>query len=101
LRGGECRARVGPCDGGLIRHLYLRCELVDEVRVGACIDLALEQLRCRLHCEPADVMAQTLARAQRLERDLLLCGGNQPLPFGRRCTLRLLDGLVRALPRPG
>ena len=44
-------------------------------------------------------MSQVFARAQRFERDLLLRGGDEPLPLGRRGPLRLLDGLVRAVLR--
>ena len=74
LRCGERSARVRSCDGRLVGHLYLRCELVDEIRMGARVDLALKQLRCRLHGELPDLVAQGFTCARRLERNLLLRG---------------------------
>jgi hypothetical protein len=45
VRLGCCErcARIGPCDGRLVGHLDLRRELIDEIRVRARIDLALQQ----------------------------------------------------------
>src|SRR6185369_2272321 len=77
----------------------LRCELADQVRVRARIDLALEQLRRRAHGERRYFLAQAFPRAVRFEIDLRLSGRNQALAFLRGGRLRLIDDLVRAVLR--
>src|ERR1700753_3826334 len=50
----------------------LQIELVEQLRVGLRIDLALQQARGALHGERCHLLAQALARTGRVERDLLV-----------------------------
>src|SRR6185437_9613958 len=72
-------------------------ELVDEIGVRTRIDLALEQLRGRLHCDLSHFTAQTLAGVSRVQLDLLMSCSHEALTLGRRRALRLLDEVVGAV----
>src|SRR6185437_10349653 len=77
-----------------VLSLDLRRELVDEIGVRTRVDLALEQLRGRFHCDLSHFTAQTLARVRSIELDLLVGSGHEALTLGRGCALRLLDEVV-------
>src|SRR2546423_13669315 len=90
--------------------LDLHRELVEEIGVGACVDLAPEELGGRADGDPGHLAPQRLARARGVELDLLLRGGEnaRALAAGRALgllhpiagtVLRLVADLARPLAR--
>src|SRR6185437_6646250 len=91
------RPEMGQSKSVVFDRSDLGRELVDEIGVRTRIDLALEQLRGRLHCDLSHFTAQTLAGVSRVQLDLLMSCSHEALTLRRRRALRLLDEVVGAV----
>src|SRR3984893_10054582 len=94
----------------MIRPSDLRRELVEQVRVRACVDLAPEELGGCADRDAGHFAPQAVYRARGVELDLLLRPGHDACSFAARSCLgllhqaigemlRVLDDLVGALAR--
>src|SRR5258705_1574627 len=83
----------------MVRASDLGRELVEEIGVRACVDLAPEQLGGRAHRDAGHLTPQGLAGARGVELDLLLCGIDQARASAARCTLGLLHQIVGSVLR--
>src|SRR3979490_685967 len=74
-------------------------ELVEEIGVLACVDLAPEELGGRAHRDARHLTPQGFARARGVELDLLLRGRDQASAFAARHALGLLHQIASAVLR--
>src|SRR5690606_11820827 len=94
-RRAEKRLGVGPGDSGKFSHgvpgLKLRLELVEQLGMGAGVDLALEDLFGTLDRQRGDVVAQRIASALDFLRGILGRLGDDAGALGFGFAASLLD----------
>src|SRR6202023_468224 len=80
----------------MVRASDLGRDLVEEVGVRACVDLAPEELGGRAHRDARHLTPQGFARTGGIELDLLLRGRDQARAFAARRALGLLHQIAGA-----
>src|ERR1700730_8084366 len=109
-KAARAQGRAMVSRSAMVRVSDLGRELLEQVGVRACVDLAPEELGGRAHRDARHLTAQGFARPGGIELDLLVRGGDQARAFAARralgllhqiagAVLRLVDDLVGALAR--